>query len=164
MSERAEMLLLDTNVWLDYFVAERPSHQSAFELYSYAKAKGIPLLYPTGCAKDLFYLVCASLKRAVRQEKGELAEEDAAAVAEIAWGMVNHLREEAVAVGADQADMWLACKYRGVHEDFEDNLVIAAAQRSGAAYLVTNDEQLVKHAPVPALGPDDALAALRALG
>lgn len=100
----------------------------------------------------------------MRQEKGELAEEDAAAVAEIAWGMVNHLREEAVAVGADQADMWLACKYRSVHEDFEDNLVIAAAQRSGAAYLVTNDERLVKHASVPALGPDDALAALRALG
>ena len=44
----------------------------------------------------------------------------------------------------------------------EDNLVVAAAQRADATYLVTNDEALIKHAPVAALAPADALALLKA--
>ena len=51
---------------------------------------------------------------------------------------------------------------RSVHGDFEDNLVLAAAERANATYLVTNDEQLIKHAPVTALTPHAALVYLRA--
>ena len=71
--------------------------------------------------------------------------------------MTSFLRKEVFYV-------WLACKYRQVHDDFEDDLLIAAAQRAQADYLVTNDERLLKHAPVAALSARDALAALRALG
>ena len=45
----------------------------------------------------------------------------------------------------------------------EDNLIVAAAQRSNATYLITSDELLIKHAPVAALTPGDALTLLQAM-
>ena len=33
-------------------------------------------------------------------------------------------------VACDQADVWMARKQRCLHEDYEDNLVVAAAQRA----------------------------------
>lgn len=157
-------LLLDTNVWLDYYDAARPHHAESFALCSHAKRNDIPLLYAVHCAKDIFFLLNASLKRDILASKGALSESDALAAREAAWGALEHLRQEAFAVSADESDVWLASKYRGLHDDFEDNLLVAAAQRSHAAYLVTNDEQLVKHSPVPTLSPADALAALKAAG
>ena len=42
----------------------------------------------------------------------------------------------------------------------EDDLIIAAAERSRADFLVTFDERLTRHAPVAALAPADVLALL----
>ena len=42
--------------------------------------------------------------------------------------------------------------------------MLAAAERSHADLLVTSDEQLLKHAPVAALGLGDAIAYLEKLG
>lgn len=56
------------------------------------------------------------------------------------------------------ARVWLARKHRRIHEDFEDCLVLATAQRAKADVLVTSDEALLRHAPVAALSVDDFLA------
>ena len=61
-------------------------------------------------------------------------------------------------MGADSSDVWLARKYQRIHADFEDCMVLAAAQRAKADYLVTSDEALLRHAPVAALSVDDFLA------
>ena len=66
--------------------------------------------------------------------------------------------EFATAVGADSSDVWLARKYQRIHADFEDCMVLAAAQRSKADFLVTSDEVLLRHAPVAALSVEDFLA------
>ena len=71
--------------------------------------------------------------------------------------------EIATAVACDQADVWMARKQRCLHEDYEDNLVVAAAQRANADCLVTNDQNLLKHSPAAALSCADALAYLQAL-
>lgn len=55
-------------------------------------------------------------------------------------------------------NVWLARKYQRINEDFEDCLVLAAAQRAKADFLVTSDEALLRHAPVTALSVDDLLA------
>lgn len=55
-------------------------------------------------------------------------------------------------------NVWLARKYQRIHEDFEDCLVLAAAQRAKADFLVTSDDALLRHAPVAALSVDDFLA------
>ena len=75
---------------------------------------------------------------------------------------MRSMREQATAVGADESDLWKACALHSIHNDLEDNLIVAAAQQANASYLVTNDEGLIKHAPVATLTPKDALALLQA--
>ena len=157
-------LLLDTNVWLDYYLATRAEHQTACDLIERACACDVELLYTVGGSKDLYYLVALYFKRAARaadaEGSGELSSEQAQAAVQTAWACVDHLDEIATAVGCDQSDIWMARKQRKLHPDYEDDLVIAAALRAQGACLVTSDAQLVAHAPVAALSPADALAYL----
>ena len=137
-------VLLDTNVWLDAFDGARPRSHAANELIDVCACRGIDLLYAVGTAKDVHYLVEASLKRQV-----------------YAAACVANMDEIATAVGADSSDVWLARKYQRIHTDFEDCMVLAAAQRAKADYLVTSDETLLRHAPVAALSVEDFLALMR---
>lgn len=162
MASQKFSLLADTNVWLDYFLPKRPDHTEALSFISFVRERDHLLLYPAAIVKDVFYLTANTFKRDIRSKNGTLTEHDAAVAAEIAWGCVNAMREQATAVGADESDLWKACVLRSVHDDLEDNLVVAAAQRANATYLVTNDEALIKHTPVAALTPSDALALLQA--
>ena len=151
-------ILVDTNVWLDYYALNRAGGAEAAELLGFAFSHGIKLLYQADIIKDVFYLVSATTKRIAREEKGALSPSDATAANEFAWSAVNHMRENAFAISIGQSDVWYAAKMRSVHGDFEDNLVLAAARRAKADCLVTNDDALLRHAPVAALSVDDALA------
>ncbi len=154
-------VLLDTNVWLDAFDGARPRSREASELIDVCARRGIDLLYAVGTAKDVYYLVGASLKRQARAADGTLTEEQARAISIYAAACVANMDEIATAVGADSSDVWLARKYQRIHTDFEDCMVLAVAQRAKADYLVTSDEALLRHAPVAALSVDDFLALVR---
>ena len=54
----------------------------------------------------------------------------------------------------------LAQSLRHAHNDFEDDLIIAAAQQSGATYVVTYDKKLAKHFPEYCKTPAEIVAAL----
>lgn len=155
-------LMLDTNCWLDYYVPGRPNARQTCDLIRYAFVHDIKLLYPAAIAKDVYYLIALEMKRRFREEQGSLSESAATLASESAWSAVNHMRENAFAVSIGQADVWFAVKTRPMHGDFEDNLVLAAAERAKASLLVTNDQQLIAHAPVAALTPADALKTLQA--
>lgn len=143
MSGAHGSLLLDTCVWLDYYLGNRPGSNDARALIDAVTKTGIDLLYAVTSIKDVYFLVCASVKRQVRQHSGgELTEEDAACAESLAWGIVGNMEENATAVGLDVSDVWVASKQRPLHKDFEDNLVVAAAMRSKASCLVTNDAAL----------------------
>ena len=154
-------VLLDTNVWLDAFDGARSRSREANELIDVCARRGIDLLYAVGTAKDVYYLVGASLKRQVRMAGEALSEGQTRAIAAYAAACVTNMDEIATAVGADSSDVWLARKYQRIHADFEDCMVLAAAQRAKADYLVTSDEALLRHAPVAALSVDDFLALVR---
>lgn len=162
MPNQQTSLLIDTNVWLDYYLPNREGGYEATALVGFAFEYGYPLLYPASIAKDVFYLSSHAFRKTIRAEKGALSSSDAAVAAEAAWKCVQNMREQATAVGSDESDLWMACKLRSIHNDLEDNLVVAAAKRANATYLVTNDETLIKHSPVAALTPRDALALLQA--
>lgn len=154
-------LLLDTNVWVDYYLGFRPGHKDACRLLDAACALDAVLLYAVTTSKDLFYLIASDYKREFRRtHDGTLTAEGAAAADEVAWACLENMGEWATAVGCDQSDVWLARKQRGVHGDYEDNLVLAAAQRAKATLVVTNDERLLRHSPVAALDVCDAIAFL----
>ena len=70
------------------------------------------------------------------------------------------MREIATAVGADDSDLWLACKYKPTLGDLEDNLVLAAAERAQVDFIVTGDEQLICKSTRNVYMPADALSFL----
>lgn len=156
-------LLVDTNVWLDYFMGGRSGHDEACRLISTAIENDVRLLHASLCTKGLFYLVSAGFKHACRQQNGGVLTEQAATTArETAWACLKTLGTLSSPVGCDQSDIWLAEKQRALHDDFEDDLVIAAAMRSNADVLVTRDEKFLCHCPVAALCPADAIKLLQA--
>lgn len=161
MNDSLKSVLVDTNIWIDYYLGYRAGHETARKLLIKANEADIQLLHAVSSTKDVFFLVGMDFKRATRQEHdGSLTDSEALAAQEVAWACVENMQNISTAVGCDQSDVWLAQKQRRLHGDYEDNLIIAAALRAKASLLVTNDEQLLKHCPVAALSAADALKLL----
>ena len=145
------MLLLDTNVWLDDAFEQRRGHDSARELIAYARAHDIDLVYAITTAKDVYYIAAQQIKAHIRATQGSLSEAYATAATDCAWDIAEGMDDIAAPIGMDVADVWMARKLRSVHNDLEDNLVIAAAERADADYIVTSDKQLLANPHVRAL-------------
>ena len=161
MTRAAERVLLDTNVWLDAFLPRRVAGEASKELIATAMRHNVDLLYPVHIVPDVFYLSYIDIKRFLQgQGQDELL---AQAARTTAWEFVNTMHEIATAVGADGSDVWIASKWEQIHQDVEDNMVLAAAKRAKADYLVTSDKKLLSHAPlagVAAVSPGDMLGIL----
>lgn len=153
-------LLLDTNIWLDYFLGWRDMSPTSRRLVELALNQDCTLAYAVSSAKDVFYIVTSEHKRLERAAEGSLGKGAVAAANAAAWGCVNALQEMACAVPLDHTDVWMASKQRVLHADFEDDLIIVAALRAKADYLVTNNEGLLRHCPVAALDARDMVALL----
>lgn len=153
-------LLIDTCVWVDSYVGFRPGSAEAAALVYRTGQLGVDIFFSAATAKDVYYLVGKLLKEKAREGGQVLSKGDALAIRSLAWSCVSNMGEIGTMVGMDASDMWLAEKYRGIHDDFEDDLVLAAMRRCGADFLVTNDERLLRDAPVAALNVDDALKLL----
>ena len=154
-------LLVDTNIWIDNYLCHRPGYESACKFIYEATQRTIALTYPSTSAKDVYYAVCTGLKQTIRSEKGSLTETDALACNEIAWRCIQNMMDIATAAPISEAEMWLACRYKKLHSDFEDDLVLASAETSKATYLVTSDKKLLGKSPLPAFTPDDMLTFLK---
>lgn len=161
-ADKKTKLLVDTNVWLDRYIVDRSGHAEALAFLTTAYASGALLLFPATCACDVFFSICSEFKRSCRRESGVVTEQDVHTIRRIAWGCVDNMRELATVVGMDESDLWLACKHRALTWDLEDNVVLAAAERAEADYLVTNDRSLIQHATIAALTPADMKTVLEA--
>ena len=153
-------LLVDTNVWLDWFIPGRARSQVAEEFVIRAIRRGDTLLYPVRILGDIFYMVDRNCRHYLHEALGQVDDVAARAARTTAWSCVRNMREVATAVGADEADVWLACEYQTLHDDLEDDFVLAAAERVRADYLVTNDRALIQHSTVAALTCEDMLKVL----
>ena len=154
-------LVVDTNVWLGNFIRTRDNSVSARAFFDQALDAEASLFYPASIAKDVFYVAEKTAKELTRKQTGGLTASDAAVARALAWSFLEAMREMGTAVGCDEADIWLACKLRGLHSDFEDNLVLAAAERAHADFIVTDDEQLLRKATVPAKTSSDMAELLK---
>lgn len=156
MTRQVQSILLDTNVWLDFYFGDRPRNPSAHRLFRLAGERGITLLYAITSSKDVYYLSTVELKAIARKEHGgALSEEEAVGIEATAAGIVASMEEQGIGIGLDMSDVWMASKQRHIHRDYEDNLIVAAAMRARADVLVTNDEKLLRHSMVLAMTPDD---------
>lgn len=162
MSILPKSLLLDTNVWLDNYIGARPSHAISRRLISFAMDSEIALLYQVTSLKDVYYNIAQSLKNASRDEGVAITHAAAVAINEVAYASVKNMADIGTAVGADGSDVWLALKLYSVHRDIEDDMILAAMERSGASFLVTNDLELIRHASCAAMTSEDMLGYLEA--
>ncbi|MDO4503156.1 MAG: PIN domain-containing protein [Coriobacteriia bacterium] len=149
--------LLDTNVWLDYFVDSREGHRQAFMLVDKIIRSGDCALVTQGTVKDVFYLVQGIVKRSIRAEVGAVTEADAIVAREIAWGCIDCLLREANILPSTFNDARMALHLRKEHLDYEDNLIYAAAMVAQPATLVTNDLKMLRHTHIPCLSVAEAL-------
>ena len=154
------ILLVDTNVWLDLYLPSRDQEGIALRLLREASAAGAALAFASQTVLDVYQQVCVDNKRWLRAG-GVLSEKWAVAIRRHAWDCVDEMRELATPVPVDASDLYLACRFRDVHDDLEDDLVLAACERSHANYLVTNDRKLLAHAPIDARTPSQMIELLR---
>ncbi|MEE1044267.1 MAG: PIN domain-containing protein [Olegusella sp.] len=161
MSEKAPILVLDTNVWLDDAIVWRQGHKSAWDLIAYARHHNVELTYAITAIKDVFYIAERQFKKYAREMQGTLTEAGAAAATDSAWDVADGLNDVATPIGMDAADVWMARKLRGIHNDLEDNLMIAAAERINADYIVTSDIKLIENPHVKAMTAEDMLTHLK---
>lgn len=155
-------IMVDTNVWVDNFYGARRGTTKSSKSLDLAAGRGAQLLYAATSAKDVFYLVVKQLKNEARQCSGCITSQEAKAIEMVAAACLESMDNCATAVGIDSSDIWLARKYCKVHMDFEDCLIMAAAKRAKADYVLTCDKDFLRHAIVPTLSPDDFITLMEA--
>lgn len=150
-------LVIDTNVWLYYFLGRQPECEASRNLFLICQAQEIALLYTPTTLKDFFYL----LPRQMRRDALAAHQDAEVSYLPAAWSCVEVMSQIATAVSQGQAECTLARGLRGSHNDLEDNLLVAAAETAKADYIVTYDRGLIHdYAPV-CLTPEQALALVR---
>lgn len=155
-------IVVDTNVWVDNYCSFHKNCNIVRHFIDIAMSYDAILMYPVHEIKDVFYLLGHEFRRYARSEEQEITADMARAIDETTWACIANMREIATAIGADESDVWLASKYRAITGDLEDNLVLAAAERAKANYLVTSDQNLIAHSTVATLTPEDMTRVLEA--
>ena len=156
-SAHAPAFLIDANVWIDFFIDRGRRHDDAVNLIVAASTHDVALFTPIVATKDVFFIVASELKRMQLEDAGDVSESFTNAASEAAWSCLSAVRKRSTVVAADASDMVESMVQRANHGDYEDNLVIAAAKRACVTHIVTSDEKLRKHSPVPSIGVEEAL-------
>lgn len=157
------IVLLDTNVWVDYFDTARCGFSDAFALVDFCLQKDICLCYCTTSIKDVFYILNAVQKRTASAEEGDISSERTRALGELAWGCIRRIYEMAAPICITPEVLCEAFNLKSIHADFEDDVILAAAKLAKVDFLVTNDHALLKKAVVPTLSTQDMLSYLQVL-
>ena len=152
---RASRLLLDTNVWFDYFLGVGPGLAAIEEIVSRGVKRKVHLLYAPTSAKDVFYLISRRLRQTDARGLSSSASYAAAA-----WACARRMMETADAAPQSCAECELACLLRSNFDEFEDNLIIASAETAKADDVVTSDRLFLRALPEACITPEHAVALL----
>ena len=155
-------VMLDTNVVVDYLMGREPGCSDAARIIAMHAACEHAVYVSALSLKDAYFLVSMQLKRMERLASGNLSEQMAKAANEVAWSCVRQIIENTIVLSTGRAESLQALVLRASHADFEDDLVVATALGNGIDLLVSNDAELVKHAPIACLSSSDAIAFLTA--
>lgn len=139
-------ILVDTNVWLDYFLA-RGAHHDAVSMFvaRACEREDIALCIPSLSLKDLAYQLASFMKLDARRAGKDVTPDIAAAAREVSWGCVRNVLEKALVAPVGRAEVLSAFTYKRIHDDFEDDLVLASLDAAGCQLLMTHDTALKRH-------------------
>jgi len=161
MNTNTLKVLVDTNVWVDYYTGRDVDHGHSSKLIKKLLCSKHSVLASSLSTKDLFYLLQAYLKTAHRSYSGgSFNHIQAAAIQEVAWKSTEHLIGAVDIVPVDDIGCRRALSLRETCIDYEDNLVVACAESCGADYLVTCDNALRAPKPLSVVSPKQLYAML----
>ena len=106
----------------------------------------------------MYYALGAFLKAKCRENEETVDEGKARLIEEAAWKCSLNIQEIATLVPIDCSDLRFVQRFHSIHGNFGDDLVLVAARRFRADYLVTSDRKLLRKSSVAALSPEDMLA------
>ncbi|MEG0323780.1 MAG: PIN domain-containing protein [Raoultibacter sp.] len=153
--------MFDTNVWLDYHCARDGEDKTAHTLLDTLLSRSHQLYVTPMILKDVYYLIGSILKQEFRVSEQSVSTGTAGAINEIAWGCVRQMLAVAEVAGVGPQNCVQAVSLRTVHEDFEDNLILACAQASSIDYFITSDKRLLKHAAITCISPKEMLSIMK---
>ena len=142
-------------IWLYYFLGEDAYKHEITDLIASGQDDGVDIRFTPTTAKDLFYVIPRALRRA-----GAIGPDET--MSSIAWGCLERMFEFATPAPQSAAECHIARMLRSTIPDFEDAMIIAAAETAGADYIVTLDKELLRDMPEVCVDPARAreLAAL----
>lgn len=127
-------LIIDTNVWIDYFMRSEVDAGASERLLEAAILSETTLLVCPTTLKDVFYI----LPRRFRQQ--DMREGKAGPSYEpVAWACVERILELATPTPLGLFECTMARSLRDKFGDLEDNLVLASGESAQADYIVTRD-------------------------
>lgn len=153
---------LDTNVLLD-LVLDRGAgpqgrSQTVAALLRELVLRGVVMTCASLSLKDVFYLSSMALRRSLQPSDSELERLTVRlAVSQAAWGGVERIMDCCEVIAVDEKICAEAARLRSRHDDFEDDLIVAAARAARCDVLVTSDGELAKHFPDLCASPRDLL-------
>ena len=119
------MLLLDTSVWMDYFLARQRSHKDVAEIVALAQdSETVALCVSSHSLKDIAYLMASAMTAESRREGIDVTSEVGAAARETAWGCVRCIVDSALVVPVGRGEVLQAFTFKALHPDFEDDLLL----------------------------------------
>lgn len=162
--DRPIKLLVDTNVWLDYFLSRSTRHTSVNAFIAGAIGREDIVLYAASLSlKDLAYQLANLMKKDARDAEEPITPEVAAAAREVSWACVRDVLGKALVAPVGNAEILGAFTLRHLHDDLEDDLMLATAESIDADALVTHDAALLKHAEDLCITTEEGLELLAEL-
>ena len=114
MTVAENAIVVDKNIWLDFYLHERPLHEEAARFIRVAEKYNANLGTPADAVNEVFYTVGRYLKQQVRENGGTVDECTARAINNFAWGCVDHMTDLAISVPMDDRTAWLARHHLGL--------------------------------------------------
>lgn len=155
---KPKVLLIDTSVWLDFFLSNSRYGEEARQLFEICAEQDIILAYAPTTFKDVFYLIPRRLRA---QAVAEGADDANISYKPAAWACIRLMTDIAIATTLALPECHIAYSLRRSGNDLEDNLILAVAETNKADYVVTYDKELLTHFAPVCVTPAQVLAMLR---
>lgn len=160
-AQRPLKILVDTNIWLDYFLARSDQHRVVSAFLAHAVEREDVMLYVTSLSlKDIAYQLASQMKLDARRAGREVDAHAAAAAREVSWGCVRNVLKKAIVAPVGNTEMLNAFVFKRFHDDLEDDLVLGALDAIDGDYLMTHDAALARHTGDLCITAEEGLALL----
>lgn len=156
-----QRILLDTNVLLDYLLHRDDHAKMAESVMELGAKNNVTLLCASLSLKDIAYLSSSAIRREFKSNESEVENFTCGFLSSrVPWHCIEQVKEMCDIVAVDESTCDKAFSLQKRHRDFEDDLIIVAAQQSGANCVVTSDAELISHFPEYCKTPAEIVAAL----